>query len=382
MNVLLLGGTGPMGIHLSKLLAGSNFEVYITSRSEHKDESHIHYILGNAKQDEFVNKILSKYLWDCIVDFMVYDTVEFKRRVCKLLSSTKQYIFLSSSRVYVETDEPITESTPRLLEQCEDKDYLETDEYALKKAREEDVLYQSRFHNYTIVRPYITYGENRLPLGVWEKETWLRRMLNKKDLVLPRGFLDKYTTLAYGKDVSLCISKLVGEKKSIGNVYNIVGSTAHKWSDILEYYLDQVATITGYRPRVELVERFTIDIRSMCRRWVSDVLNFRFNRTGTRIEWRNYQLIYDREFNRKFDNSQLHSLFPEVLFSDYEHSLGDCLRVFASNPRYNYMSWSWWALQDRLTDNKVPISQVEGFNNKLKYIFIRYIIPLRYIVEY
>lgn len=382
MNILLFGGTGPMGIYLSKLLAGNSVEVYITSRSVHKNETHIHYFLGNAKDDDFANQILSKFLWDCIVDFMVYDTMDFKNRINKLLSSTKQYIFLSSSRVYVETEERITESTPRLLEQCEDKDYLETDEYALKKAREEDVLYQSGFHNYTIVRPYITYGENRLPLGIWEKETWLRRMLNKKDLVLPRGFLDKYTTLAYGKDVSLCISKLIGDKESIGNIYNVVGSNAHKWSEILDYYLDVIATITGYKPNIVLVERYSIDIRNIVRRFILDLLHLRFTGTGERIEWRNFQMIYDREFDRIFDNNHLLSLIPDVQFHDYKDSLGDCLRAFASNPKYNYISWQWEALQDRLTNTKSQLLYIKGLKNKLRYFFIRYFIPKRYIVEF
>lgn len=359
-RVLLLGETGPMGIHLSQVLAENNNEVYVTSRSEHKDELHVHYILGNAKDVEFADDILSKFTWDCIVDFMVYDTIEFKQRVNKLLSSTKQYIFLSSARVYVDSEDLINEVTPRLLEQCEDNVYLETDEYALKKAREEDVLSQCGLTNYTIVRPYITYGENRLPLGVWEKETWVRRMLSGKDLVLPKGFFDKYTTLAYGKDVSLCISKLVGKEESIGNIYNIVGSIAHKWSEILDYYLGQIAELTGYRPKILLVERFSIDIQKILRRWLSDILHLRIKSVGKRIEWRNYQLIYDREFNRKFDNSRLLSLFPDLRFSDYQESLGNCLRVFASAPMYSYTSWQWEALQDRLTNNRTSLSQIKG----------------------
>lgn len=42
--------------------------------------------------------------------------------------------------MYVDSDEPITEEIPRLLDVCEDTDYLKTNEYALAKVREEDVL--------------------------------------------------------------------------------------------------------------------------------------------------------------------------------------------------------------------------------------------------
>lgn len=43
MRVLLLGGTGAMGISLKDILAQRGDEVYITSRSVHEDESNIHF---------------------------------------------------------------------------------------------------------------------------------------------------------------------------------------------------------------------------------------------------------------------------------------------------------------------------------------------------
>lgn len=312
---------------------------------------------------------------------MVYDTDEFRSRVELLLSSTHQYIFLSSSRVYVDSKSLITESTPRLLDACDDKRYLATDEYALKKAREEDILFQSAHNNYTIVRPYITYGENRLPLGVWEKETWTRRLLEKKDLVLPYKFLEKYTTLAYGKDVSSCISKLVGKKISLGRIYNIVGSNAHRWSEILSYYLDQIEAMTDYRPHIVLVGKYCTDVDSIMRRWIKDLLHLRFFSTRYMMPWYNYQLIYDREFNRRFDNTRLQQAFPDVKFSDYEENLGNCLREFATCPTYNYRAWEWEAFQDRLIKRRYSIFKITGLKNKIIYIFIRYITPLRYIVE-
>ena len=48
---------------------------------------------------------------------MVYNTDEFRVRVSQLLKATKQYIFISSARVYGPTnssDELINEETPRL----------------------------------------------------------------------------------------------------------------------------------------------------------------------------------------------------------------------------------------------------------------------------
>ncbi|MEO2263754.1 hypothetical protein [Dorea sp. YH-dor228] len=55
----------------------------------------------------------------------------------------------------------MTEESPRLLDVCRDADYLKTEEYALKKAKEEDFLKQ-KGKNWTIVRPSITYNSERL----------------------------------------------------------------------------------------------------------------------------------------------------------------------------------------------------------------------------
>ena len=65
----------------------------------------------------------------------------------------------------------------RLLDVSHDSIYLKTDEYALAKARQEDILRKSGKNNWTIIRPYITYSESRLQLGVLEKEAWLYRAL-------------------------------------------------------------------------------------------------------------------------------------------------------------------------------------------------------------
>ena len=41
---------------------------------------------------------------------------------------------------------------------------------ALQKAREENLLLKSDSRNWTIIRPYITYYDERLQLGVFEKK--------------------------------------------------------------------------------------------------------------------------------------------------------------------------------------------------------------------
>ena len=169
MKVLLLGGTGAMGAYLAEILAERGNDVFVTTRSDRKASQGITYIKGNAHSEEFLKSVISDH-YDAIADFMVYNTEEFKRRVDDLLAATEQYVFFSTSRVYSNADGDITEKTPRWLDVTDDQEFLSSDEYAITKARQEDILRKSGKKNWTIIRPYITYSNERLQLGVLEKE--------------------------------------------------------------------------------------------------------------------------------------------------------------------------------------------------------------------
>ncbi|MBS7212311.1 MAG: NAD-dependent epimerase/dehydratase family protein [Megamonas funiformis] len=101
MNILILGRTGAMGASLVPILAKRGNKVYITSRRKRISEmDNIQYIQGNAHDREFLSSILNNRNYDAIVDFMVYNTAEFKSRIDLLLEHTSQYVYTSSSRVY------------------------------------------------------------------------------------------------------------------------------------------------------------------------------------------------------------------------------------------------------------------------------------------
>ncbi|MFW5804660.1 MAG: NAD-dependent epimerase/dehydratase family protein [bacterium] len=236
MKVLVLGGTGAMGIHLVKLLATNEINTFVTTRKKIKSEKNLTYIQGNAKETSFIKKLLQER-WDAIIDFMVYKTNEFEEQASLLLNATNQYIFLSSSRVYANSENPIDENSPRLLDVSDDKVFLETDEYSLTKARQENILINSGLKNWTIIRPYITYSENRLQLGVLEKEQWLYRALKGRTIVFSKDMISKQTTLTYGEDVSKGIFSLIGNNDALANTFHITTNKSQTWGEILKTYI-------------------------------------------------------------------------------------------------------------------------------------------------
>jgi len=351
MRILLLGGTGAMGVHLTGILSDRGDKVVVTSRSQRESKGSVKYLKGNAKDINFLQKIL-KERWDAIVDFMVYSEDEFKKRVDLFLSSTLQYIFLSSARVYNDSSDPLIEISPRLLDSSLDTGFLETNEYSLSKARQEDLLCLSNYKNWTIVRPYITYGEERLQLGTLEKENWLYRALNGRSIVFLGDMKKHVTTLTYSLDVANSIAKLIGHQKSLGEIYHITGGQDRKWSDIINIYLDVLEGKLGYRPNIIY----------------QDLPDF--------LEWNpgKYQIMYDRLFDRKFDNNKINKVVDTNEFVNVKDGLKKSLDSFLINPKFKQINWKSEAIKDRYAKEKTSLKEIMGLKQKIKYVVFRYIV--------
>lgn len=346
MRILLLGGTGAMGVSLKSILSEQGDDVYITSRSFHKEEENIHYLLGDAHNENFMSDVL-KDRYDAIVDFMIYRSGEFAERANRLLNATDQYIFTSSSRVYADSDKPITEATPRLLDVCKDEWYLITDEYALAKAREENVLFHSGQDNWTIIRPYITYNVERLQLGAIEKDLWLYRALHGRSIPFPKDIANCQTTMTYGADVALAIAGLIGNKKASGEAFHITGTEHMAWSDVLDIYLKALEMETGTKPKVYMPEN-------------SMELSKEMGNTT--------QVVYDRLYNRVFDNSKLLSVIGDIRFTSMEEGLAKCLSEFVKSPRWRGGAEAKLeAYLGRKTGEKALLTELNG-KDKLKYL--------------
>jgi hypothetical protein len=195
------------------------------------------FLQGDAKDDTFLGNCLKRLdRLDAIVDFMNYPTGEFAKRKDHLLESTHQYVFMSSARVYAPSDEPMSELSPRLLDVCEDQAYLATDEYALAKARSENLLTASPSRNWTIIRPYVTFGVHRLQLGTLEIPVWLWRATHSIPVALPEILMDRYTTMTWAGDVAGIVSQLVGCDAALGEVFNVVTNESQTWSEVCDLY--------------------------------------------------------------------------------------------------------------------------------------------------
>lgn len=350
MRILVLGGTGAMGQPLIKLLEKRGDEVYVTSRRKHESEGKIHFIRGDAHELSFIQQELNKD-YDVIIDFMVYSTRDFTERSKLYLDSTGQYMFLSSSRVYGNTKIPITEDSPRLLDACKDEEYLKTDEYALAKARSEDVLFNSDWKNWTIIRPYITYNTKRLQLGGLELGTWLPAVLSGRPIVLPRDVGVHETTMTYGGDVAKAIVALIGNQSALGEAFHITGTDHMSWRDVAELYGNVIERFTGRRPDLFMPD-------------TSDSLSAVIG-NGIRIK-------YDRTYDRIFDNTKLAQACGENLrFASMKDGLTGCLEEYLNltdEQKLKGHDLKVEAWLDRSTGREALVKELTGTGEKLKYL--------------
>jgi len=339
MKVLLLGGTGAMGVYLAPELINLGFDVFITSRSARKSDSNkLTYIQGNARDEDFITKMLEDR-YDAIVDFMIYATNEFRQRHGLLLKNTKHYIFLSSGKVFAESNQPITEKSPRLLDVSDDSEYLATDEYVLAKARQENILRESQYNNWTIVRPTITYSKTRFQLGTLEANTIIFRSVRGYPVILPQEMLQKQTAMTWGGDVAKMIARLTLNQNAFGEDYNVCTHEHRTWDEIAQYYKEIIG-----------LDVFPVNLD-----------------TYVKAIGRKYQILYSRMFNRIWDNSKILNtagLQKDNLMSIYDglaKELSDRQKLFTIQPNYMIN-----AKIDKITRSRIPLNKASA-KEKLFY---------------
>lgn len=346
MKILVLGGTGAMGVYLVKLLSSEkDMEVFVTSRSSRQNFGNVKYLLSNAREPKCMENLLSGKHYDCIVDFMNYNYEEFEAWHSRLLEATDHYIFLSSSRVYANSEIPLTEESPRLLETTTDKEFLATNRYALRKAREENMLRESRKKNFTIIRPYITYSNRRLQLGICEKEDWLYRVLNDKEILFSEGILDNKTTLTYGDDVSFGIANIIKNAHPNGEAIHITTEETMTWREILNLYSYVIKEETGKE-----INLYTSP----------DIKNIELVYEG------GYNTIYDRQWNRSFSNAKAETMCSHIDYMPMREGLESCLRSFLAdwkvqgNSIFLKLNDEYHGLMDKvLKENKIIKNKVK-----------------------
>ena len=286
-TVLVLGATGAMGRYLVPELLNLGYSVVGVGLDETSPWSYenAEYIKGNAFDIPFLTELLGRK-FDGIVNFMDYGRYDFEDYYKLFLDNTDHYVFLSSCRVYDDLEQPIKETSPRLLDSSKDEALLASHDYCIQKAQNEDLLLASGYDNFTIVRPATTFSTMRLQLVTLEFKAFITRALLGKKVLIPIQAKDKPATLCWGGDVAKMIAGVLFREEAKRETYNVCSAEYKTWGEIADYYKELVG--------LEVI-------------WIDkeDYLKIINPEVPLGVRW---QLEYARLFRRITDNSKILAL--------------------------------------------------------------------------
>ena len=146
-RILVTGGTVFVSKYVAKYFQSKNYEVYVLNRGTKQQIDNVNLIC--ADRNDLKDRI-EKYSFDAIIDICGYNQKDI-RNILDAVGEFKDYIFISSSAVYPETNEqPFSENQrtgPNSIWGKYGADKNEAEEYLL-----------SRVPNAYILRPPYLYG--------------------------------------------------------------------------------------------------------------------------------------------------------------------------------------------------------------------------------
>ena len=357
-KILVIGGTGNMGRPLVKSLAEGGHSVFVVCRKKVSEDDVERlarngggYFYGEAKDKEFMGGVLNRR-YDAIVDFCIYSSEEFRERMNSFLDNTDQYVCLSTAAVYADIPTPKNESSPRYMEVDPPKEgTAKWGWYCYEKARIEDMLLASGRRNWTIVRPGVTMNANHVGWGLWWNDDWLGRIIRGRRVVVEKDILDFKFSLSSGREVASQIGVVVGNKKALGEVFNVCSSEVWSWRELLDVF-KSILSQHGYQLKVSYVNS-------------QDVIKAN---SGAEYVYKRARLL-DRVFDNTKILSLLHGQQPSIGMKEL---LKEWTDAYVKNYKPNPVPLDHTVFIDRLAGDCSPRRDFCSSRQYLKYLVMRY----------
>ena len=281
-RVLLIGGGGTLGTYTAKelLRLGASVDV-LCPEDKTADDERLVFHKGYGTH-ETLSDLFNKVRYDGIVNFIHYKNPDEYPDIHKLLiKNCEHLIFLSSYRVYADIDHPITESSPRLLDVTEDKEFLKEETYALSKAKCENYLFgECKGEPWTVVRPLISFSERRFDLFMYSQDDiWSYSKGGK--LLLPKYAKSLTAGIDWAGNSGKLIANLLFKKEAIGEAYTISSGQNLTWGRIAEIYSKRLSLEIEWCDEERFIKGYPCVMEN--KKWI---------------------YLYDRKFDRLIDNSK------------------------------------------------------------------------------
>ena len=337
MKVLLIGGTGILSTDIVKQSLKKGYEVYILNRGNRNNDidSRVKVIIGDIRNVEQIREKIKREHFDVVIDFLSFNKEQLRNTLSLFENKCDQFIFISSATVYRKTEkgERITEKTELINEDWE---------YAQGKIECEEFLkenYKGKGQCYTIVRPYVTYSERRIPFAIIPSKHWTlaNRILLGKPILLWNGG-KAICTLTQTKDFAIGIVGLFKNEKAYQEDFHITTDHTLTWKEALE----DIGKALGKEPIIaDVPSEFIAKYLPECK--------------GV--------LYGDKGLDRIFDNRKIKSVVPEFNASTkFEDGIKETINYYKENTAMQGIDYQWDAKIDGIIDKYYKSINKKGYD--------------------
>lgn len=345
-----------MSKDVAALAAEKGHEVYLITRGNKSREIFIndvyHMIYGNIRDEKIREKLLPLGTFDVVIDFLSFVPEQLRTSLRIVKSLYKQYIFISTATVYKKKTETeiISEDTTELGNNKWDYAYQKYQCELLL----EDYFRDAKDTFYTIIRPYVTYGNTRVPYPIVpspQKEwSFVQRILENKSLPVFDGGTT-ITTLTHTKDFAKGVVGLLMNGKARNEAFHITNSNTVTWGEVLDALELAVGKKTN---RIEFTQE--------------QIYN-------TLPQYKSI-LVGDKGNTMCFDNSKICEAVPDFSCEvGLKEGIQDMVSFYSSNPMLKVIDYRWDGEIDRLCCKKgirERMLKAHGYKDHIYYFIGRH----------
>ncbi len=209
MRILIMGGTRFIGVYLTKVLLEQGHEVVLFNRGNKPAPiAGVAQIHGDRKDAAQLKDKLASESFDVVFDNNGRELTDTQPLVEIFKDRVQHFIYVSSAGVYLKSHQmPHREG-----------DAVDPNSRHKGKHQTEAYLAESGIP-WTSIRPTYIYGsQNYNDLEAW----FFDRLVRNRPIPIPGNGLH-FTQFGHVQDLAVGMSKIMGNPKAIGQIYNISG---------------------------------------------------------------------------------------------------------------------------------------------------------------
>lgn len=314
MHILLIGGTGTLSTAVRNQAIKDGHTVSIFNRGNNNADipGDVKVFIGNYKdRDSLLSNFADNNNFDVVVDFLSRIPADIERVYPVFKNNCRQYIFISSACVYRRNEEdfPLVEDSPKPNKNWS----YNVEKYECEQKLIELSKGSSSF--YTIVRPYITYDERRIPIGIAPDYKYHATIIERIRAGKPFFIWDDgkaITTVTHTSDFAKAVVGLFLNEMSVNEDFHITSDYQYTGRELLE----NIFNCIGIKPNIVSIP--------------SDII-------ATILPQYASMLKGDRALNAIFDNSKIKAAVPYLKFeTDITKGMKQIFNHYDSIPRRCY----------------------------------------------